>query len=75
MKLTLRDITTLLQQFHQSDERPDSHAIDQLKISHPKQQTTVASFRFRRDVYYIIIDVTAEDDTIYLMDIIHADKP
>jgi 23S rRNA pseudouridine1911/1915/1917 synthase len=75
MKLTTSDVTSLLQQFHQSGERLDSHTVDQLKVGHPHHHTTLASFRFQRQLYYLIIDVSAEDDTQYLLDTIRADKP
>jgi len=41
-------------------------------VTHPTDYTSVASFRFHKQLYYIIVDITAEDDTNYLQGYINA---
>jgi 23S rRNA pseudouridine1911/1915/1917 synthase len=75
MKISTHDIAAILQQFHLSDEKPAIHTIDQTRITHPAPNVTIASFRFKRQLFYLIIDVTAEDNTSYLLRYIHDEKP
>lgn len=75
MKITTGDIAFILQRFHLSEKKPGYRTIDQIKLTHPTPHTTMATFRFERQTFYIIIDVTAEDDTGYLLGYIHTDKP
>lgn len=62
----------ILQKFNLADIDARSREIDQLRVTYPTDYTTVASFRFHKQLYYIIIDTTAEDDTNYLLGYINA---
>ncbi|HET6747243.1 MAG TPA: RluA family pseudouridine synthase [Candidatus Saccharimonadales bacterium] len=66
MKLATNDTIAILQKFNVADTDARSREIDQLKVSHPTDHTTLASFRFHKQLYYLLVDITAEDDTNYL---------
>jgi 23S rRNA pseudouridine1911/1915/1917 synthase len=72
VKITTSDTIVILQKFNLADIDARSREIDQLRVTYPTDYTTVASFRFHKQLYYIIIDTTAEDDTNYLLGYINA---
>ncbi len=74
MKITTNDALAILQMYHQADDAARSRMIDQLRVTHPTEHTTMATFRFAKQPYYLLIDTTAEDDTNYLMSYIHENK-
>jgi 23S rRNA pseudouridine1911/1915/1917 synthase len=75
MKLTSSDVASILQLFGQADDTIRPRFIDQLKISHPTEHTTMAAFRFQKQMFYLLADSTAEDDLHYLETYIKEDKP
>lgn len=74
MKITSSDIVAILRLFHQGDDMLKPRSIEQLKVSHPTPHTTLASFRCLKQVYYVIFDVTAEDNINYLFEFVAAEK-
>ena len=75
MKITASDAVGILRLFNEGSESIQPRLIDQLKVTHPTPHTTLAFFRYQKQTYVSIIDVTAEDDTHYLLNYILAEKP
>lgn len=75
MKITTNDVISILRLFGETDETARPRFVEHLKILRPTEHTTLASFRFQKNNYYIISDSGAEDDTAYLMRFITEDRP
>jgi len=75
VKIAAGDALAILQKFAKADLDVRLREIDQLKVSHPTDYTTVAGFRFKKQLYYAIVDTTAEDDTSYLLNYLHEIAP
>ena len=75
IKASSSDVLAILRRFKlASDDNVPRH-IEQLKVTHPYEQTALVSFRFNKLQYYILFDQTAEDDVTYITEQIHKDKP
>lgn len=74
MKVTSRDIIAILRRFEFADDTSVPRLIDQLKISHPLPHNTLVSFRFNKQLFYVLFDDTAEDDASYILQQIQTDK-
>jgi 23S rRNA pseudouridine1911/1915/1917 synthase len=75
MKLTSSDVVSILRLFEQADDTTRPRFIEQLKIVHPTDHTTIATFRFQKQAFYLISDSLAEDDLSYLEAYVKEDKP
>lgn len=75
MKISAQDATHILHLYHETTEPPKTRLIEQLKTTMPTPHTLMASFRYQKQFYTIFLDVTAEDDTSYLLSFITTDKP
>lgn len=74
VKISSSDITSILRRFdHANDDTVPRH-IEQIKISHPSPNNTLASFRFNKQAFYVLFDDTAEDDVDYITQQIQTDK-
>lgn len=67
MKLSTQDTAHILHLFHETAEAPKNRLIEQFKVTAPTPHTLMASFRYQKQQYVIFLDVTAEDDTSYLL--------
>jgi 23S rRNA pseudouridine1911/1915/1917 synthase len=56
-----------------SDDNVPRH-IEHVKITHPQPDNTLVSFRFNKQVFYILVDDAAQDDTDYVLDQVRTDK-
>ncbi len=74
MKITSSDVVAILRLFGEADDLTRPRLIEQLKVSHPTEQTTIASFRFQKRLFYLLSDSSAEDDTSYLENFIQEQK-
>lgn len=66
MKITARDILTVLRSFDIADNNSSQKQIDQISQSHPSPLNQLVSFRFEHKRYFLLLDETAEDDTEYI---------
>lgn len=74
MKLSAQDATHILHLFHETLEAPKTRLIEQFKVTAPTPHTVMASFRYQKQYYTIFLDVTAEDDTSYLLSFLTAEN-
>jgi len=74
VKVSSSDIVAILRRFDYADDNVFPRHIEQIKFSHPKNNSTLISFRFNRHAFYVLFDDTAEDNTHYILDQIHTDK-
>ncbi len=74
VKVSSSDVVAILRRFDFADENVYPRQIEQLKFSHPKESSTLVSFRFNRHLFYILFDDSAEDDTHYILDQVRTDK-
>ena len=75
VKVSSSDVLAVLRRFKLATDDNVPRHIEQVKVTHPYEQTTLASFRFNKQQYYILFDQTAEDDITYITEQIHKDKP
>lgn len=75
VKVSSSDVLTILRRFKLAGDDNVPRHVEQVKVTHPYEQTTLASFRFNKQLYYILFDQTAEDDITYITEQIHKDKP
>src|SRR5688500_5435722 len=75
MKISAQDASHILHLYQETTEPPKTRLIEQLKTTMPTSHTLMASFRYQKQFYTIFLDVTAEDDTSYLLSFITTDKP
>lgn len=74
MKVTSSDLLAILRRFRIADDTNVPRNIEQVKQSHPSPINQLVSFRFNRNFYYVLFDETAEDNSAYIMQQIHAEK-
>lgn len=74
VKVSSSDIVAILRRFDYANDSTYPRHVEQLKFSHPKENSTLVSFRFNRHLFYILFDDTAEDDTHYILEQIRTDK-
>ena len=74
MRVTSRDVMAVLRRFKMATDDNLLKQIEQIKVHNPSPYNTLISFRFERKPYYILFDDSAEDNTGYVIDQIHAIK-
>jgi 23S rRNA pseudouridine1911/1915/1917 synthase len=74
MKITSRDILSILRRFELAGDDNVPRHVETVKISNPNPINTMASFRFDKQQYYLLFDDTAEDDVEYVMKQIRTKK-
>lgn len=67
VKVSSRDILGILRHYEMAGEENVPRHIESIKITHPNPINTLASFRFAKNLYYVLFDDTAEDDAEYVM--------
>lgn len=67
VKVSSRDLLSILRHYEMADENNVPRHIESIKITHPNPINTLASFRFLKNLYYVLFDDTAEDDFDYVM--------
>ena len=75
VKVSSSDVLAILRRFKLATDDNVPRHIEQVKVTHPYEQTALISFRFNKQQYYILFDQTAEDDITYITEQIHKDKP
>jgi 23S rRNA pseudouridine1911/1915/1917 synthase len=75
VKITTGDVVSILRLFGEADDTTRPRFIEHLKTIHPSERTTLVSFRFQKNNYYIVSDSSAEDDTSYLTQFIEEERP
>jgi len=73
-KLSSNDILAILRRFELAGDDNVPRHIEQVKLTNPDVNNTLASFRFNKQQFYILLDDTAEDDTNYVLEQIRTDK-
>ena len=73
-KLSSNDILAILRRFELAGDDNVPRHIEQVKLTSPEANNTLASFRFNKQQFYILLDDTAEDDTNYVLEQIRTDK-
>jgi len=72
------DLLAILKRFNVAGDDNVPRHIEQVKYSHPVHEpnfkNTLVSFRFNKQLFYILFDESAEDDTAYILDQIKTDK-
>lgn len=74
MKITSSDVLAIMRRYGKADDSHVPRHIEQLQISHPSAINTMAKYKFQKNVYYVLFDDTAEDDTHYILGEILKDK-
>lgn len=67
MKVSSRDILSVLRRFELAGDDNVPRHIETVKLSNPNPINTLASFRFMKQEFYILFDDTADDDIEYVM--------
>lgn len=67
MKVTSSDLLAVLRRFDVADRDNVPRHIDQIKQSNPNAINQLIQFRFNRNMFFILIDETAEDNDDYIM--------
>ena len=74
MKISSSDILDILRRFQIADENNIARHIDQIKQSHPSPINQLVQFRFNRQLFFMLIDDTAEDRVSYILQQIYTTK-
>lgn len=74
MKLQSNDLLAILRKFKIAGDEHVPRHIEHVKLSYPQEKTTLASFRFNKRNYYVLVDDNAEDDTQYIYDQVRTAK-
>lgn len=74
MKVSSRDILTVLKRFDIARDDDFARAIEHLRISNPSDTNTLVAFRFKRRLFYVLFDNQAEDNPNYIIGQIHTDN-
>ena len=74
VKISSSDIIAILRRFELANEDNVPRHIEMVRFSQPHEQSTMVSFRFNKEQFYIILDDTAEDDTSYILEQVQSDK-
>ncbi len=75
VKVSSGDIIAILRRFEVAGDENVPRHVEQLKFSHPSPTNTLVSFRFNKQLYYVLFDDTAEDDTSYIYSQVAQEKP
>lgn len=68
------DLLAILRKFNLAGDENVPRHIEQVKFTHPHEKSTLVSFRFNKRHFYILFDLTAEDDIAFIMEQIRSDK-
>ena len=74
VKISSADVVGVLRRFKLATDDNVPRHIEMLRVSHPTVASTMASFRFNKEQFYIVFDDTIEDDTEYLLEQLQSDK-
>ena len=74
VKISSADVVAILRRFKLATDDNVPRHIEMLRISHPTVASTMASFRFNKEQFYIVFDDTIEDDIDYLIEQLQSDK-
>lgn len=74
-KALVSEVLGILRQFEVAGELTLRKEIKNIKEVSPRMAVRVISFAFEKTPYFIVIDASAEDDTEYLLSLIHDQKP
>lgn len=69
-KLSPSDILTILRDFRQINESVTPRDVKRLQSTKPSDHTTITNFFINKQQFFVVSDVTAEDDAAYLRRII-----
>ena len=75
MKLSSRDILSILRRFELANDDNVPRNIENLKLSNPSPINTLVAFRFNKAQFYVLIDSTAEDDVEYITKQVQSKNP
>jgi 23S rRNA pseudouridine1911/1915/1917 synthase len=74
VKISSGDIIAILRRFDLANDENVPRHVEQVRFSNPQPSNTLVSFRFNKQLYYILLDDAAEDDVSYILDQIRTDK-
>ena len=74
VKISSSDVVAILRRFKLATDDNVPRHIEMLRVSHPTVASTMASFRFNKEQFYIVFDDTIEDDIDYLIEQLQSDK-
>lgn len=74
VKVSSNDLLAILRRFDVANDEHVPRHVEQVKFSHPKPVSTLVSFRFNKQQFYVLFDDTVEDDTALVLEQIHTDK-
>lgn len=74
IKISSNDIIAILRRFELAGDENVPRHVEQVKITNPNPNNILASFRFNKQQFYILLDEKAEDDTSYVLEQIRTDK-
>lgn len=75
VKVSSSDLIAILRRFELAGDENVPRHIEMVKFFNPHEQSTMVSFRFNKEQFYVIFDDTAEDDTSYILEQVQFDKP
>jgi 23S rRNA pseudouridine1911/1915/1917 synthase len=74
VKVSSSDLIAILRRFDlASDDNVPRH-IEQVKFTNPNPKSTLISFRFNKQQFYVLFDETGNDDLDYILEQIRTDK-
>jgi 23S rRNA pseudouridine1911/1915/1917 synthase len=74
MKLSSRDLLSILRLYEVAGEDNIPRQVEMIKISHPSPINALASFCFAKRQFYVLLDDTAEDNIDYILSQIKSRK-
>lgn len=74
VKISSRDILEIMRNFDLADRDNIPRQIGDIKIINPKLNSVIASYKFNRHQFFILIDEAIEDDTDYALSLIKTMK-
>jgi 23S rRNA pseudouridine1911/1915/1917 synthase len=74
VKISSADCLAILRRFELAGDDNVPRHIKQLSYTHPRDDSTMASFQFNKQQFYILFDEAAEDDVDYVVDQIRVIK-
>ncbi len=74
VKIASSDILAILRKFDFAGDENVPRHIEQVQYTHPQELSTLVSFRFNKHFFYILLDLSAEDDVDYVLDQVRTAK-
>jgi len=74
VKVSSRDLLGILRRFELADDDNVPRNIENVKITQPNPISTLVSFRFNKNLLYVLFDDAAEDDVDYIVNQIKSAK-